>query len=66
MPHKKKHRNACNCYCGNGIAMSVCMLWRKILVKQVYDFINKIEEYKLPFNLNMDIKVINEKSFPEF
>lgn len=33
----------------------------KILVKQVYDFINKIEEYKLPFNLNMDIKVINEK-----
>lgn len=26
---KKKHRNACNCYCGNGIAMSVCMLWRK-------------------------------------
>ena len=31
----------------------------KILVKQVYDFINKIEEYKLPFNLNMDIKVIN-------
>lgn len=46
--------------------MSVCMLWRKILVKQVYDFINKIEEYKLPFNLNMDIKVINEKLFPEF
>ena len=33
----------------------------KILVKQVYDSINKIEEYKLPFNLNMDIKVINEK-----